>query len=163
MNDTTSAVIGQYLTFTLGQETFAFDVGNVREVLELIPITKLPKTPEYMSGVINVRGSVVPVIDLRQKLGMPKGEKTVDTCIIVIEIPLDGTMTVLGVMVDSVQEVMEFDPSQIDPPPRIGERIRSDFLVGIGKRDDRFIMIMKITEVISAEDAELLRGSGMPQ
>jgi purine-binding chemotaxis protein CheW len=135
-------------------------VGNVREVLELIPITKLPKTPDYMSGVVNVRGSVVPVIDLRQKLGMSKGEKTVDTCIIVIEIPLDNAMTILGVMVDSVQEVMEFDPSQIDPPPRIGERIRSDFLIGIGKKDDRFVMIMKITEVISSEDAELIRGAG---
>ncbi len=159
MNETVGATIGQYLTFKLGEETFAFDVGNVREVLELIPITKLPKTPEYMSGVINVRGSVVPVIDLRQKLGMAKGERTVDTCIIVIEIPLEGGMTILGVMVDSVQEVMEFDPSQIDPPPRIGERIRSDFLVGIGKREDRFVMIMKITEVISAEDAELLRSA----
>jgi len=151
-----TATVAQYLTFSLGAEVFAFDVAKVREVLELIPITKVPRAPEYMSGVVNVRGSVVPVIDLRLKLGMGTAERTVNTCIIVIEVPLDGGMTVLGVLVDSVQEVVEFEGSQIAPAPRIGTGVKIEFLSGIGRREDRFVLIMDIARVLSDEDFQML-------
>ncbi len=157
MSETYSTTLAQYLTFTLGEETYAFDVGNVREVLEVIPITKIPRMPLFVSGVINVRGSVVPVIDLRLKLGMQKADKTVNSCIIVIEVSIESVNTVLGVLVDSVQEVVEFDASKIEPPPKIGTGIRSDFLQGIGKRDERFVMIMNLSRVLSVEEAMMLQ------
>ncbi len=159
MSETYSTTIAQYLTFTLGEETYAFDVGNVREVLEVIPITKIPRMPLFVSGVINVRGSVVPVIDLRLKLGMPMADKTINSCIIVIEVSIEGVNTVLGVLVDSVQEVVEFDASKIEPPPKIGAGIRSDFLQGIGKRDERFVMIMNLSRVLSVEEAMMLQAA----
>jgi purine-binding chemotaxis protein CheW len=159
MSETYSTTLAQYLTFTLGEETYAFDVGNVREVLEVIPITKIPRMPHFVSGVINVRGSVVPVIDLRLKLGMSLADKTVNSCIIVIEVSIEGVNTVLGVLVDSVQEVVEFDASKIEPPPKIGTGIRSDFLQGIGKRDERFVMIMNLSRVLSVEEAMMLQAA----
>ena len=155
--------VTQYLTFSLGAEVFAFDVAKVREVLELIPITKVPQAPVYMSGVVNVRGSVVPVIDLRRKLGMGVAERSVNTCIIVIEVPLDGGMTVLGALVDSVQEVVEFESSQIAPAPRIGTGVRIEFLNGIGKREDKFVLIMDIARVLSDEDFQMLAEAGGDQ
>jgi purine-binding chemotaxis protein CheW len=156
MSEEANVATSQYLTFILGAETYGFEVGNVREVLELVPITRIPRMPDHMSGVINVRGSVVPVIDLRLKLGMPKGEKTINSCIIVIEVPLDGGLAVIGVLVDSVQEVVEFGAAGIEPPPRIGTAVRSVFLRGIAKREDRFVMIMDIGKVLEAEDVALL-------
>ncbi len=159
MSETDSTTLAQYLTFTLGEETYAFDVGNVREVLEVIPITRIPRMPHFVSGVINVRGSVVPVIDLRLKLGMQMAGKTVNSCIIVIEVSIEGVTTVLGVLVDSVQEVVEFDASKIEPPPKIGTGIRSDFLQGIGKRDERFVMIMNLSRVLSVEEAMMLQAT----
>ncbi len=107
----------QYLTFKLAQEVFAVDVEKVREILELTTITKVPKTPEYMRGVINLRGSVVPVMDLRLKFGMPASERTVDTCIVVVEVLHENDVMVIGALADSVQEVFELEPEQIEPPP----------------------------------------------
>ena len=115
----------QYLTFKLEDEVFALDISKVREVLDYTDITKVPKTPDFMKGVINLRGSVVPVVDMRLKFGMPGIEKTVNTCIIIVEVTLDDETTVLGALADSVQEVLEFEPSQIEPAPRIGTRLRS--------------------------------------
>ena len=154
MSETTT--VAQFLTFSLGDEVFALDVAKVREVLEMIPPTRLPHAPDYMSGVVNVRGSVVPVIDLRLKLGMGAAERTVNTCIIVIEVPLEQGMTVLGVLVDSVQEVVEFDARQISPAPRIGTGVQVDFLTGIGKRDEKFVLIMDIGRVLSEQDVRMI-------
>ena len=108
----------QYLTFKLGEEVFAVDVAKVREILELTPITKVPKTPEFMRGVINVRGSVVPVVDMRLKFGMPRAKETINTCIVVMEVDMDGETSVIGALADSVQEVSEFQPEHIEPPPK---------------------------------------------
>ena len=142
----------QYLTFTLGDEHFALDVANVREILEFTSVTKVPQTPEFMRGVINLRGSVVPVMDMRLKFGMSITEKAVDTCVIVAEVSLEGETTILGVLVDSVQEVFELEPEQIEPAPRIGTKLRTEFIRGMGKRDDQFIIILDIDKVFSSEE-----------
>lgn len=142
----------QYLTFRVGEEDFALDVSNVREILEFTSITKVPKTPEYMRGVINLRGSVVPVLDMRVKFGLTEAKETIDTCIVVLEVDIDGEKTVIGDLVDSVQEVFELDPQHIEPAPRMGTRLRTDFIKGMGKRDDRFIIILDIDKVFSLEE-----------
>ncbi len=144
----------QYLTFKLGNEVFATDVAKVREVLDLTPITAIPRTPDFMAGVINLRGSVVPVVDLRQCFGMSKTE---NTCIVVVEVLLDSESIVIGALADSVEEVIDLEPEQIEPAPRIGAHIRTDFIRGMGKRDTQFIMILDIDRVFSAEELAAAR------
>jgi purine-binding chemotaxis protein CheW len=144
----------QYLTFKLEDEVYAVEVAKVREILDYTPITKVPRTPDFMRGVINVRGSVVPVLDLRLKFGMTLTEKSVDTCIIVLEITLEEETAILGALADSVQEVIDLEPGQIEPAPRIGGRINTEFIRGMGKRDGGFIMILDIDRVFSMEDLE---------
>ena len=149
----------QYLTFKLGNEVFATDVAKVREVLDFTTITKIPRTPDFMRGVINLRGNVVPVVDLRLCFEMSKTEKTVNTCIVVVEMLLDGESTVIGALADSVEEVIDLEPEQIQPAPRIGTQIRTDFIKGMGKRDGQFIMILDIDRVFSAEELSAVRGA----
>ena len=139
----------QYLTFKLGDEVFALDIGKVREVLDFTTVTKVPQTPDFMRGVINLRGNVVSVVDMRLKFGLSITEKTVNTCVIITEIEVDGETTVLGAMADSVQEVLDLEPEQIEPPPRIGAKLNTDFIMGMGKHNDQFIMILNIDKVFS--------------
>jgi purine-binding chemotaxis protein CheW len=148
----------QHLTFRLGQEIFAIDVAKVREVLDLTQVTAIPRTPEFMRGVINLRGTVVPVVDLRLCFDMTKTESTRSTCIVVVEVMLDGETAVIGALADSVEEVLDLEPEQIEPPPRIGTRIRTDFIRGMGKRDAQFIMILDIDRVFSADQLTAMRG-----
>lgn len=150
----------QYLTFKLEDEVFAVDISKVREVLDFTTVTKVPRTPDFMRGVINLRGNVVPVVDMRLKFGMSKTEKTVNTCIIIVEISLEGESTVLGALADSVQEVIDLEPQQIEPAPRIGTRVKTDFIKGMGKKDDHFIMILDIDRVFSADELSLVQGAG---
>jgi purine-binding chemotaxis protein CheW len=146
----------QYLTFKLADEIFALDVAKVREILEVTTITKVPQTPDFMRGVINLRGSVVPVVDMRLKFGMSMTEQTVNTCIIVVEISLDGDSLVLGALADSVQEVVEMEAEKIEPAPHIGTKLNTDFIRGMGKIDDHFVMILDIDRIFSsAELADL--------
>jgi len=147
----------QYLTFKLANEIFATDVAQVREVLDFTTITEIPRTPPFMSGVINLRGSVVPVVDMRLCLEMSKTERTTNTCIIVLEVLLDNESIIIGALADSVEEVIDLDPEQIKPAPRIGTQIRTDFLKGMGKRDDQFIMILDIDRVFSADELSAVR------
>src|SRR5580704_17199609 len=125
----------QYLTFRLGDEVFAIDVAKVREVLDFTTITKIPRTPEFMSGVINLRGNVVPVVDLRLCFEMSKTEQTVNTCVVVVEMVVDGESNVIGALADSVEEVIDLEPEHIQPLPRIGTTIRTEFIKGMGKRE----------------------------
>ncbi|HEY1500053.1 MAG TPA: chemotaxis protein CheW [Acidobacteriaceae bacterium] len=141
----------QYLTFRLGNEVFATDVAKVREVLDMTPITAIPRTPEFMAGVINLRGTVVPVVDLRLCFAMSKTENTRNTCIVVVEVMLGDEVTVIGALTDSVEEVIDLDPDQIEPAPRIGTQVRTEFIRGMGKRDTQFIMILDMDRVFSAE------------
>lgn len=150
----------QYLTFKLADEIFALDVAKVREILEYTSITKVPQTPEFMRGVINLRGSVVPVIDMRLKFGMTSTEQTINTCIIVVEVTLDGDTTVLGALADSVQEVVEMEPELIEPAPHIGTRLKTDFIKGMGKHEDQFVMILDIDKVFTESEMASLQDAG---
>jgi purine-binding chemotaxis protein CheW len=147
----------QYMTFKLGDELFAIDVAQVREVLEVSQITKVPTAPAYMRGVVNVRGQATPVVDLRHRFGLPEAADCVHTRIIVMELNLDGEATVLGGIADSVHEVIELDPGSIDPPPGIAMRWRTDFIQGMGKRGDDFIIILDVNTVFSSEEPALGR------
>ncbi len=150
----------QYLSFKLEEEEFALDISKVREVLDFTKITKVPQTPDYMQGVINLRGSVVPVVDLNMKFGNKTTNKTVNTRIIIGEVSIEGDNTVLGVLADSVNEVMELGPESIEPAPRIGTRLNTDFLKGMGKREEEFVMILDIDKVFSAEELSLVTQTG---
>lgn len=150
----------QYLTFKLEDEVFALDISKVREVLDFTTITKVPRTPDFMRGVINLRGSVVPVVDMRLKFGMTVTEKTVNTCIIIVEVTLDGDSMLLGALADSVQEVMDLEPDQIEPAPKIGTRFRTDFIKGMGKHDSKFIMLLDIDKVFSADELAQVQSTG---
>jgi len=149
--------INQFLTFTLGKEIFALDIGTVREVLELTSITKIPRTPGFMRGVINLRGHAVPVVDMRLKLGMSKGEDTVDTCIIIVEIEFDGEFTVMGALVDSVREVFEMTPDTIEAAPKMGAAINAEYIKGMGRQNDQFIIIIDINKIFSAEELAMAK------
>jgi purine-binding chemotaxis protein CheW len=146
--------ISQYLTFKLDQELYALDISKVREVLEFSSATRVPRMPDFMRGVINLRGNVVPVVDLKLKLGLSQTERNVDTCVVITEVTMDGESVVLGALADSVQEVIELQPSQIDPPPRMGTRIDTQCIHGMGKRDDQFIILLDVDRVLSADDLQ---------
>lgn len=157
MAETTNIETNQYLTFKLEDEVFGLAIGKVREVLDFTTITKVPRTPEYMRGVINLRGSVVPVVDLHLKFGLAQTEKTVNTCIIIVEISMEGEITVLGALADSVQEVVELEPEQIEPAPKIGTKLNTEFIKGMGKREDQFIILLDIDKVFSNEELSVVQ------
>jgi purine-binding chemotaxis protein CheW len=119
-------------------------------------ITRVPRTQEYMRGVINVRGHAVPVVDLKLKFGMSKTEKTLDTCIVIVEVELDGEFTTIGALVDGVEEVLEMDPGRIEPPPRLGTKIHSRFMKGIGKLEEQFVIILNADLLFTAEELDVL-------
>ena len=146
-----------YMTFRLGDELFAIDVAQVREVLEISQITKVPTSPDYMRGVVNVRGQATPVVDLRLRFGLSTAPDTVHTRIIVMELMVDGQATVLGGVADSVHEVIELDSDNIQPPPRIAMRWRSEFIRGMGKRGDDFIIILDANAVFSSDELALVQ------
>ncbi len=148
----------QYLTFVLDNEVFAVDVARVREILEYTSVTRIPKMQEYMKGVINLRGSVVPVVDMRLLFGLPEGETTVNTCIIVMEIMAEGSTFVLGALADSVREVAELDPGQIEPAPKVGSRVNADFISGMGKHNNEFIVILNIDGILAEEAPPSIAG-----
>lgn len=161
MEDITTIEGNQYLTLTLDEEQFAIEIAKVREVLDYTSVTKVPRTPDFLRGVINLRGNVVPIIDLRLCLGMSAIIKTVDTCIVIVEIALDSEKLLVGMLADSVQEVIDIDPSQIDPAPRLGTRMQAEFIEGMGKREEGFVIILDIDKVLSANDLSIVSNSAM--
>jgi len=142
----------QYMTFKLGDELFAINVSQVREVLEVQQITKVPTAPVYMRGVVNVRGQAIPVVDLRQRFGLPSVPDNINTRVIVMELNIDGETAVIGGLADSVHEVIELEEGNINPPPRIAMRWRTDFILGMGKRGEEFIIILNVNAVFSSEE-----------
>jgi purine-binding chemotaxis protein CheW len=144
--------ITQFLTFGLGDDIFAIDVIKAKEVLDFTEVTQVPQTPDYMLGVINLRGSVVPVIDMRRKFNMEIADRTRNSCIVVVEVDVDGDPVTVGALADSVHEVIDLDPSQVEPPPRIGTRLNTAFIKGMGNIDDRFVIILDIDKVFSIDD-----------
>lgn len=151
----------QYLTFRIDAEAYGIDVSQVREVLDVINITRVPRTPDYMLGVINLRGNVVPVVDLRQRFGLPAIDQTRDTCIIVIEVKYADSLFVVGVLTDAVEEVLDIGNDQIELPPKLGSAVDVSFILGMGKvKDDSFVILLDIDRVFSAEELEMLGESG---
>ena len=149
----------QYLTFKLEEEVYATDIAQVREVLEYSRVTKVPRTPDYMRGVINLRGHVVPVLDLKLRFGMNRTEQTVNTCVIIVEVDIEGEKTIIGALADSVQEVIDMDASTIEPAPKIGTKLNTEFIRGMGKRDEQFVIILDIDKVFSTDDIEAVKAT----
>jgi len=156
-NEIQSQEINSYLTFKLGEEYFASHVSNVLNILELVKITEVPMAPPYMKGVINLRGSVLPVVDTRIKFGLSEIEFTKNTCIIVINVDISGDKVSVGALVDSVQEVLEVDQKQILPPPSIGAKYKSEFITGMIKMDNNFIMVLNLDKVFSTDELSILQ------
>jgi purine-binding chemotaxis protein CheW len=136
----------------LGEEQFGVHVSQVLNILKMIKVTEVPKSPEYMKGVINLRGSVLPVIDIRIKFGMPEKEYTNNTCIIVMDLDMEGETTYLGTIVDEVLSVHEIEEKQIEPPPSIGNEYKSEFIYGMAKVEENFIMLLDMQKVLSVDE-----------
>lgn len=141
-----------YLTFKLGDEVFGAHVSQVLNILEMTKITGVPKTPDYMKGVINLRGMVLPVIDTRIKFGLPETDYTNNTCIVVMDLELDGETVHIGSIVDEVVSVIEIKEDQIEPPPSLGNQYRSEFIYGMAKEDEEFIMLLDMQKVLSSKE-----------
>lgn len=158
MNETQQELCSQqYVTFSLGEELFGVEVIKTREILSLTPVTKVPQTPDFLLGVINLRGQVVPVVDMRLKLGLPAGDDTEDTCIIVVEVDVDGEALTVGALADAVREVLEIRTDQIEPPPKLGTRLKTEFIRGMGKIGDQFTILLNIDRIFNNDELELVQ------
>ncbi len=155
--------ISQHLTFLLSDERFAIDIMQVQEVLEYSKITKIPGTPSFIKGVINVRGYMVTVIDLKEKFLNQEVTQSVNTCIIILEANFSGETITIGVLVDSVNEVVDFDTDDIELPPKIGTSIKTKFIRGIAKYEDEFIVLLNIEKVFNEEELSLLTENATEQ
>jgi len=141
-----------YLTFSLGKENFAINVEQVEKILEFQPVTEVPKSPEYMLGVFNMRGEVIPMVDTRIKFGMEKTEVTSSTCILVITIDNDGEKIKLGSLVDSVNEVVKYYKNEVMSLPTVGKQNKAEFLHGVMKHDDKFILLVNADKIFSVDE-----------
>jgi purine-binding chemotaxis protein CheW len=157
-----SAQPQQYLTFTLSGETFAIGILAIKEIIEYASMTSVPMMPAYVRGVINLRGAVVPVLDLSVRFGKPASPVTKRTCIVIIEIALGAERQDVGVVVDAVDSVLDIPPDQIEPPPTFGARISTDFIQGMGKVNGRFVVLLEVNSVLAPEEAALLTHAGNP-
>ncbi|MCF8155536.1 MAG: chemotaxis protein CheW [Rhodoferax sp.] len=153
---TTDNVPVQYLTFTLGDEVFAMDIRTVREIIQHAAMTVVPLMPNFVRGVINLRGAVVPVIDLQSRFGRSTTVVGKKTCIVIFDASSEGEKMELGLMVDAVSEVIEIEPSQIEPPPQFGASIQREFIRGMGKVDGEFIVILEPERALNVDDMALL-------
>lgn len=151
------ALAGKYMTFKLADEEYGVPILKVRELIGLMEITRVPQTPPWMRGVINLRGKVIPVVDLRRKFGMAPTEPTDQTVIVVVQLPTAGGVAILGVLVDEVLEVLDVDAAQIEPPPAFGAPSPDgDFVLGVGKADRRVIFLLDIHKVLHPDAPALL-------
>ena len=147
----------QYLTFMLGAEVFAIEILSIREIIEHAPLTQVPMMPEYVGGVINLRGAVVPVVDLAVRFGRAASAVSKRTCIVIIEVHSGEERQQVGLLVDAVNAVLEIAPAQIEPPPAFGARVRTDFIRGMGKVDSKFIILLNVTDLLKGEELDHAR------
>ncbi|WPC75051.1 chemotaxis protein CheW [Vibrio porteresiae] len=152
LTDKEAGQVQQLLTFLLDNEVYGADISQIQEVLEYRKVTKVPRTPAFMLGVINLRGKVVPVIDLRRLFAMAVIENTVNTCIVIVDVMLDGEDIAIGILADAVKEVIELTQADICAPPRLGHRIDTRFISGVGKKEDEFVIILDLGRVIGDEE-----------
>ncbi len=146
----------QYLTFLLGGDMFAIGILGIKEIIEYGSLTAVPMMPEFIRGVINLRGAVVPVVDLSARFGHKGSEVTRRTCIVIVEANTEGEKHDVGVVVDAVSEVLAIPASEIEPPPSFGAKIRTDFISGMGKVDGKFVIILNADRVLSVEEMAML-------
>lgn len=156
MEENLNNIINSYLSFKLGNEIFAAHVNNVINILEITDITPVPRSPEYMKGVINLRGIVLPVIDTRLKFGMTETVFTSKTCILVLNINMDGENVLVGGLVDTVLEVFEIDSTELLLIPNIGKKYKAEFIKGLIRLNEEFVIILDIDKMLSSDDATLL-------
>jgi purine-binding chemotaxis protein CheW len=149
----------QYLGFHMAGEEYAIGILRVREILEYDTVTKVPTTPASIRGVINLRGSVVPVIDLAVKLGLPESVVTKRSCVVVVEIVLDGERTVMGLLADAVSQVIDLPAAEIEPPPPFGTRIRVECLLGMGRAGKKFVLLLDIDRLLSTDDVAAVQSA----
>lgn len=157
MEENSAVSSKQYVTFCLADELFGVEVNRTREILSVVAVTSVPQTPDYMLGVINLRGQVVPVVDMRLKLGLPASEESQDTCIIVVEVLVDDEPIVVGALADAVREVLEIRSDAIEPPPRLGTKLKTEFIKGMGKVDEQFLILLDIDKVFNSEEIALVQ------
>jgi purine-binding chemotaxis protein CheW len=146
----------QYLTFTLGEEVFAMDIRTVREIIQYGPMTPVPLMPAFVRGVINLRGAVVPVIDLKARFGQAPAVVGKKSCIVIFDAVRQGERVELGLLVDAVSEVIDIPPSQIEPPPSFGTAVRRDFIRGMGKVASRFVILLEPDKALDVEEMAAL-------
>lgn len=146
----------QYLTFQLSGEVYGIGILSIKEILEYGELTHVPMMPESIRGVINLRGSVVPVIDLSTRIGKHKGELSKKTCIVILEIQHEEDIMDVGIIVDAVNEVLEIPPDEIEPPPSFGAKIRTDFIAGMGKLQGKFVVLLNVEQVLSVEELSFI-------
>ena len=150
----------QYLTFSVSSETFAIPIAAIKEIIEYRIPTDVPMMPTYIRGVINLRGRVVPVIDLAVRFGRAKGEVSKRTCIVILEITHEGEQQDISVAVDAVSAVVDIADTDIEPPPKFGARLRADFISGMGKIGEQFVIVLNVDRALSIEELAMLDGVG---
>ena len=158
VNDAVRSKEGKYLTFALGEEEYGLEILKVREIIGYVDVTRIPQTPDYVQGVINLRGQVIPVVDLRAKFGMETVERTEATCIIVVEISRAEDTISTGVIVDRVQEVLDISGEQIETAPEFGSSVDTDFILGMGKIGESVKILLDIDQVLGGDDMAQLAG-----
>lgn len=151
-NSAAAAAVSQYLTFTLGEEVFGMDIRTVREIIQHGAMTSVPLMPDFVRGVINLRGAVVPVIDLHARFGRPPGRVTKKTCIVIFDAEREGERVELGLQVDAVSAVIDIAADQIEPPPTFGNAVRRDFIRGMGKVGERFVILLEPDRAFDVEE-----------
>jgi len=150
----------QFLTFLLGDEVFAIDILSIKEIIEFRNLTTVPLMPECVRGVLNLRGAVVPVLDLQARFGRPASQVGKRTCIVIVELNTAHGRQVVGVLVDAVNEVLDIAHDAIEPPPAFGARIRTDFIRGIGKVEEKFVILLDVDQVFSVDELASLVDAG---
>lgn len=156
-HDSAPVAAAQHLIFSLGGEQFAIDILHIKEIIEFGTLTEVPMMPGFVRGIINLRGAVVPVIDLLARFGRGRTDITKRSCIVIVELEGDAQeVSTLGVMVDTVCEVIDIAAHDIEPPPSFGARIRPDFIRGLGRRDSGFVILLRLESVLSVDDMSLL-------
>ncbi|OOE89002.1 chemotaxis protein CheW [Salinivibrio sharmensis] len=149
-----SAEVVQILSFILDHEWFGVEISGIQEVLEYRKVTPVPRTPTFMLGVINLRGKVIPVVDLRVHFDIAVTQPTVETCIVIIHVDIDGEDTVLGILADRVQEVVEVNPADISPAPKIGNRVDSRYIYGMARCEEHFIILLRLSRIFSSDELQ---------
>lgn len=151
---------GKYLTFSLGGEVYGLEILKVQEIIGIMTVTRVPRTPEFVRGVINLRGKVIPVVDLRLKFGLDKVVDTERTCIIVVQVTKDDTSVTMGVIVDEVSEVLDISGAQIEEAPEFGGQVDTEFIMGMGKIEKKVIMLLDVDRVLTGGEIEAVSNLG---